>query len=78
LVAHARGVMKQGIGIVHRVPGRAGWELAVVVTGGLRLLQLIENSGFQSARVRIKLNKWDALVVAYQAVRLKLLGERTL
>jgi hypothetical protein len=48
------------------------------VTGGLRLLQLIENSGFQSARVRIKLNKWDALVVAYQAVRLKLLGERTL
>jgi hypothetical protein len=47
------------------------------VTGGLRLLQRIENSGFQSARMRVKLNKWDALVVAYQAVRLKLLGKMT-
>ena len=78
LVVHARGLMHQGVGIVHRVPGRAGWELAVVVTAGLRLLQRIENTGFQSARIRVKLNKWDALVVAYQAVRLKLLGKMTL
>ncbi len=41
-VAFARALMDQGAALVHRVPGRAGWELRLVVQGGLRILDKIE------------------------------------
>ena len=41
-VAYARQLMMQGAALVHQVPGRAGWELRLVVQGGLRILDKIE------------------------------------
>ena len=42
LVAWARRLMLNGAPLVHSVPGRAGWELRLVVQGGLRILEKIE------------------------------------
>ena len=42
LVMWARETMLAGAPLVHRVPGRAGWELRLVVQGGLRILDRIE------------------------------------
>lgn len=38
LTRWARGLMREGAPLVHRIPGRAGWELRLVVQGGLRIL----------------------------------------
>jgi squalene synthase HpnC len=38
----ARTLMMQGAPLVHRVPGRAGWELRAVVQGGLRILDKLD------------------------------------
>jgi hypothetical protein len=40
--------MLEGAPLVHRVPGRIGWELRLVVQGGLRILDKIEAQGFDS------------------------------
>ena len=42
LVHWAREMMLDGAPLVHSVPGRAGWELRLVVQGGLRILEKIE------------------------------------
>lgn len=41
LCAWARELMQAGAPLVHRIPGRAGWELRLVVQGGLRILDRI-------------------------------------
>lgn len=38
----ARALMLQGTPLVHRLPGRIGWELRLVVQGGLRILDKID------------------------------------
>lgn len=38
----ARRLMQQGAPLVHQVKGRAGWELRLVVQGGLRVLSQLE------------------------------------
>ena len=47
--------MRAGAPLVQQVPGRAGWELRLVVQGGLRILDRIEAIGFDSFRVRPRL-----------------------
>lgn len=42
LVQWSRTLMTSGAPLVHRLPGRAGWELRLVVQGGLRILEKIE------------------------------------
>lgn len=37
----AGALMREGAPLVHRLPGRAGWELRLVVQGGLRILEKI-------------------------------------
>ena len=41
LATHARTLMLQGAPLVHRLPGRIGWELRLVVQGGLRIAERI-------------------------------------
>jgi phytoene/squalene synthetase len=64
LIAHqvrlARELMQQGAGLVHHVPGRAGWELRLVVQGGLRILDKIEALGFNTLQHRPRLRPADA------------------
>lgn len=42
LCEQARTLMNSGAPLVHQVPGRMGWELRLVVQGGLRILDHIE------------------------------------
>ena len=39
----ARALMRQGSPLVHTLPGRGGWELRLVVQGGLRVLDKLED-----------------------------------
>lgn len=70
-VAWARAVMLRGAGIVHRVPGRAGWELRAVVQGGLRILDKIEAGGFDSLRRRPRITLADAPVILWRCLRMR-------
>jgi hydroxysqualene synthase len=42
VIEWARTMMLNGAPLVHAVPGRAGWELRLVVQGGLRILEKLE------------------------------------
>ncbi len=71
LAAWARGTMLRGAGIVHRVPGRAGWELRAVVQGGLRILDKIEANGFDSLHRRPRITAADAPVILWRCLRMR-------
>lgn len=66
----ARQLMEDNAGLVHRLPGRAGWELRLVVQGGLRILDKIEASGFQSWRQRPTLRALDLPLMLWRALRM--------
>jgi squalene synthase HpnC len=70
LAAQARALMLQGAPLVHRVPGRAGWELRLVVQGGLRILEKVEGLGAASLRQRPVLQWPDYAVMLWRAVRM--------
>jgi len=69
-VAWARALMQQGEPLVHRLPGRIGWELRFVVQGGLRILDKIEALGFDTLRHRPTIGKGDAARLAWRALRM--------
>jgi squalene synthase HpnC len=64
----ARTQMLQGAPLVHRVPGRAGWELRLVVQGGLRILDKIESMHFATLNARPKLYAWDYAILLWRAL----------
>jgi hydroxysqualene synthase len=69
LCAHsAKARMQEGAPLVHRIPGRAGWELRLVVQGGLRILDKIEAAGFNTLAQRPNIRWWDAPVMLWRAV----------
>jgi len=55
----ARTLMQQGAPLVHRLPGRAGWELRLVVQGGLRILDKVEALHGASLHTRPTLRPLD-------------------
>lgn len=67
----ARGLMLEGAPLVHRVPGRAGWELRLVVQGGLRILDRITQLDHATLRTRPTLRARDALVMLWRALRMR-------
>jgi hydroxysqualene synthase len=62
--------MLEGVPLVHRVPGRAGWELRLVAQGGLRVLDRLEADGFDSFRVRPRLRAWDLPLLLWRGARM--------
>jgi len=70
-VAWARALMQQGAPLVHRLPGRIGWELRLVVQGGLRILDKIEALGFDTFSQRPTVGAADAPLLAWRAVRMR-------
>ena len=66
--ADARARMEQGQALVHRLPGRAGWELRLVVQGGLRVLDKIEALGGAVLHTRPRLHWWDAPRIVWRAL----------
>jgi hydroxysqualene synthase len=71
IAAHAnsaRATMLNGIELVHQIPGRAGWELRLVVQGGLRILDKIEALNFATLQQRPKLSAWDGPVLLFRSL----------
>ncbi len=63
----ARDLMWQGAPLVHRIPGRAGWELRLVVQGGLRILDKIEAQGYDTLQRRPKIGTRDAPLILWRS-----------
>jgi squalene synthase HpnC len=66
----ARSLMLQGAPLVHRLPGRAGWELRLVVQGGLRILDKIAALDHATLNRRPRLRWWDVLPMLSRACRM--------
>ena len=62
--------MQKGSHLVLRIPGRAGWELRLVVQGGLRILDKLESNGFDALHRRPKLTGWDVAPMLWRAWRM--------
>jgi squalene synthase HpnC len=71
LCAWAQALMREGQSIALDVPGRIGWELRVVVQGGLRILAKIDAMNFASFGRRPRLNGLDHLVVGTRALTMR-------
>lgn len=69
--AWAREMMLDGAPLVHAVPGRAGWELRLVVQGGLRILERIEAIDGATLAKRPTLNAADWPRLAWRAWRMR-------
>lgn len=67
-LAYARRLMLQGAPLVHRVPGRLGWELRLVVQGGLRVLE--KSQDLDTCQVRPIIRAWDAPLMLWRALRM--------
>jgi squalene synthase HpnC len=55
-----RATMLRGAPLVHRVPGRMGWELRLVVQGGMRILDKVDALQGRSLCQRPRIRAWDA------------------
>jgi hydroxysqualene synthase len=75
MVAWARTLMMQGAPLVHAVPGRAGWELRLVVQGGLRIAEKITRLQHASLITRPTLRWFDVPVLLWRAWCMKPLAE---
>ena len=71
LVDWARELMHAGAPLVHRLAGRLGWELRLVVQGGLRVLEKIEAGGCNALSLRPVLGKRDLATAAWRALRMR-------
>jgi squalene synthase HpnC len=68
LCEHAFALMMSGAPLVHTVPGRAGWELRLVVQGGLRILEKVRHLGPQAMHVRPRLRPWDLALMFWRSL----------
>jgi len=64
----ARAMMQKGADLVHHLPGRAGWELRLVVQGGLRILDKIKALHYATLQTLPTLKPWDAAVMLWRAL----------
>ena len=62
-VERARALMLQGAPLARRLPGRIGWELRLIVQGGLRILDAIEQADYDVFRRRPTLGQADWLAM---------------
>ena len=66
----ARATMLKGSQLAMQIPGRAGWELRLVVQGGLRILDKIAAMNFATLKSRPKITPWDVPLMIWRAVRM--------
>jgi squalene synthase HpnC len=64
----ARASMLKGLPLVKKVSGRGGWELRLVVQGGLRILDKIEALNYNTLQQRPKLGPGDVAVMGWRAL----------
>lgn len=70
LCAWAEELMRSGAALATRLPGRAGWELRLVVQGGLRVLEKIGQQRFATLARRPKLTLLDVPLLLWRATRM--------
>lgn len=70
LCTWARKLMVEGAPLVHRIPGRAGWELRLVVQGGLRVLDRMAAIGFDTLGTRPTVGARDLPLLLWRAARM--------
>lgn len=68
LCTHARALMLEGAPLVHRLPGRGGWELRAVVQGGLRVLDHIAAIDHRSWATRVTVGRRDLPLVVWRCL----------
>ena len=71
LVGWSRALMLSGAPLVHRMPGRLGWELRFVVQGGMRILAKIEAANFNALSQRPSVGKADFGPMAWRALHMQ-------
>jgi len=69
LCAHSRALMQEGAPLARRLPGRFGWELRLVVQGGLRILDKIDALDHRTWARRPKLGPTDLPTLVWRALR---------
>ncbi|WP_238139323.1 squalene synthase HpnC [Roseateles aquatilis] len=77
LCGWARALMTEGAPLVHQIPGRAGWELRLVVQGGLRILDKLEAMHFAALLQRPRLGALDAPPLLWRALTMKTRRQET-
>lgn len=70
LVIWARETMARGAPLVRQIEGSAGWELRLVVQGGLRILEKIDRDGHDTLTRRPRLHWHDGPVILWRALRM--------
>ncbi|KNZ32083.1 MAG: squalene synthase [Methylibium sp. NZG] len=68
LIHWARELMQGGAPLVHTLPGRAGWELRLVVQGGLRILEKTDALGAAALTQRPRVGALDAPLLLWRAL----------
>ncbi len=71
LCGWAGTLMHQGAPLARTLPGRAGWELRLVVQGGLRVLERIARMDHAVLRQRPALGALDFAPLAWRALRMR-------
>lgn len=67
----AADLMREGAPLACRVPGRLGWELRLVVQGGLRILEKIDRLQYRTLSRRPVLGAGDAPPMLWRALRMR-------
>jgi squalene synthase HpnC len=71
LCGWASGLMREGAPLALRIPGRAGWELRLVVQGGLRILEKIERMNHATLTRRPALTFIDVPILLWRALSMR-------
>jgi squalene synthase HpnC len=66
--ARARQLLESGVPLTRRLPGRIGWELRLVIQGGLRILERIDRVDGDVFGRRPRLRGSDWLVMAVRSL----------
>ncbi|MDD5297155.1 MAG: squalene synthase HpnC [Rhodocyclaceae bacterium] len=67
-VDRARSMMWRGAPLVHELPGRIGWELRLIVQGGLTILQKLQRTRGNVFGHRPKLKRGDWPMMAFRCL----------
>lgn len=67
----AEHLMLRGAPLARQVPGRAGWELRLVVQGGLRIAQRVRHLGPRVLQERPKLGRRDMALMAWRSLLMR-------
>ncbi|MCL2644126.1 MAG: squalene synthase HpnC [Betaproteobacteria bacterium] len=67
-VARARSILNTGAPLARRLPGRIGWELRLIVTGGLHILDRIEAVGYDVFARRPTVTAAGKLAIAWRTL----------